>query len=643
MMVFASACRRVAVVVAFLLVAFGLAAAPAQAIGGGSTVSMSIVGYGAIDVGTASTSPPNCTTPASTPGATSANADAGVAVSCASFDAANADACTTEGVTGDTVTRCSVTLTAVVEDAGGWAFDHWSGDCSGTSPTCTDTTSVTECITGDKPPCQTDYSDVAAVAHFRDTRAPTTTFTQAPGQNSVVYSDTQSQMFTWSTNEDAEAPAFVCKKDLGFSAGCSSGITWSSITDGVHDFCVHGTDASGLSGSDACRHWEQETNPTASISKAPDPTTSSGDVSFTYTSNKTVHQVDGSALSYLCRMDDAAFVACPASGTAYSALANGSHTFQVEAVFTAAFGGGAHTSAPASYPFTVADTTGPTVTPTNPPSGVVLSSTLAQTISWTSDDPDGPTYTCTLDAGPTQPCTSPANLTGLADGVHHFFITGQDYHGNTGQTVDVEWDQEIPAGVVIDSGPTAGSTITTASPTFTFHSPKAHVTFQCRYGGAAFGACSGNGSDKVSGLSAGQHTFGVRARWVSPLDHLVRYGAAASRTFTVLKAPSCTIGVVSTKVVGGRISLRIKCGQPGTAVVGGTVTEIVSKTQQKHFTLATVKKTVKTNTTVTVTLSIGAAWTPLKAGKHETAVFSVTGSNAAGKITHKTAAVTLRH
>jgi hypothetical protein len=284
------------------------------------------------------------------------------------------------------------------------------------------------------------------VAHFVDTRAPTTTLSTAPASNSVVYSDNRSQSFTWSTNEDAEAPTFGCKRDGGAFSACSSGLTWTSIADGMHDFCVHGTDASGLEGADACRHWQQETNPTASVVTHPAATTGTPQASFTYTSNKAGHPADGSTLFYQCRVDTAAFTACPAGGKSYSLLANGQHTFQVEAVFTAALGGGAHTSAAASYTWTQADTTGPTVTLVDVPDAATTNTDA--TISWTGDEPDEQqTFACKLDDDPIgfQACTSPLTLTGLTEGTHHFSVQGKDFLGNIGPTETATWTVDTTA------------------------------------------------------------------------------------------------------------------------------------------------------------------------------------------------------
>jgi hypothetical protein len=437
-----------------------LPAAASGAVRTGAQITRGVVGYGTVHA-VGDSSPSDCTSPASNPGGTGANANAGTTASCTAFSSLSYEHCETVTFTGGSSTSCGIDVEAQVVDSGGWRFDHWSGDCSGTSTTCHLPTDDTECTDGDKPPCDTQNDGpYTVVAHFVDTRAPTTTFSQAPAANSVVYSDTQSQGFTWSTNEADEAPSAACKRDGGTFSACSSGFTWSSIADGIHDFCVHNTDASGLQGGDACRHWEQETNPVAGISTHPASTTGTPDASFTYTSNK-AGRSDGSTVSYMCRLDAATFAACPASGKSYTLLSNGNHTFQVEAVFTAALGGSPHTSAAASYTWTQADTTGPNVTVTSAPTD---STSTSATIEWTGDQPDqDQTFQCKLDDDPSgfQPCTSPLVLTALPVGSHALRIQGRDFLGNTGATATVTWTVESSGGAPTppqgSSGATAGS------------------------------------------------------------------------------------------------------------------------------------------------------------------------------------------
>src|SRR6476661_7337444 len=60
---------------------------------------------------------------------------------------------------------------------------------------------------------------------------------------------------------------------------------------------------------------------------------------------------------------------------------------------------------------------------------------------------------------------------------------------------------------IIDSGPAAATTNTTAA--FTFHSNQSPATFSCRLDGSAFVSCAS--PTAFSGLAVGSHTFYVYA------------------------------------------------------------------------------------------------------------------------------------
>jgi List-Bact-rpt repeat protein len=413
-----------AAVAAVAVLATWAASASAFSVGD-STVTTTIQGYGTVTVTSGATPNPTCTSPSSTPQSSTYSG-------CPAVDGSAHE--TSGSCTGDICTW-DVVLHATAPS--GWQFAGWSGDCSGTGD-CQRAVESRDCS---DLPCAIDYTPASVGARFTDDRAPTTSFTASPA--SLVYSDTQSQAFSFHTDEDTEAPTFACRREpTGTFVSCSSGFTWSSIPDGLHQFCVRGTDASGLQGGAICTSWEQERNPTATILTHPVSTTGNPEAAFTYTSNKSSHPSDGSTLSYLCKLDAAPFGACPASGASYSMLGNGVHTFQVEAVFHGAFDGigVTHTSPSEGYTWTQADTTGPSITVTDAPPAETTSDQA--TVSWTGSEPgEAQTFQCKLDNSPTgfQPCSSPLPMAGLSAGAHDLYVQGKDFLGNTGPAADVHW------------------------------------------------------------------------------------------------------------------------------------------------------------------------------------------------------------
>ena len=175
--------------------------------------------------------------------------------------------------------------------------------------------------------------EVGAAAGYSwriDTTAPTTTIDSSPADPS----NGGSASFAYHASESGAS--FECSLAAGasadsFSACPSSGRTYASLADGAYTFKVRATDSADNRGAATAYEWEvdnslADTTPpqTTILSRPPDPSESPTG-SFTYESNE-----PGS--SFECRLDDASFAACAASGVTYTGLANGPHTFLVRAV-----------------------------------------------------------------------------------------------------------------------------------------------------------------------------------------------------------------------------------------------------------------------------------------------------------------------
>lgn len=149
---------------------------------------------------------------------------------------------------------------------------------------------------------------------------------------------------------------------------------------------------------------------------------------------------------YQCQLDEGGWNDC-SSPQSYSGLADGQHTFQVRFVPTDDEPG-----PPAKQVWTI-DTTPPTATITSAPSGQTTSNDA--TIYFTSSEPDGATYQCSVDGGDWYDCDSPQVLTGLGDGGHTFAVKAIDAAGNEQQDpTEVSWEVVEPESS--GGGPTSG-------------------------------------------------------------------------------------------------------------------------------------------------------------------------------------------
>ncbi len=206
--------------------------------------------------------------------------------------------------------------------------------------------------------------------------------------------------------------------------------------------------------------------------------------------------------TFLCSLDAAAFATCT-SPTAYSGLADGSHTFDVSAVDAM----GNVDPSPASYTWTVttADTTPPETQITSGPADPTDSSTAV--FEFSSDDPNA-TFLCSLDAAAFATCTSPTAYSGLADGSHTFDVSAVDAMGNVdpspaSYTWTVTTADTTPPETQITSGPADPTDSSTA--VFEFSSDDPNATFLCSLDGGQAVACASPTSYEA--LFAGVHTF----------------------------------------------------------------------------------------------------------------------------------------
>ncbi len=396
-----------------------------------ASLQTGVVGYGTVTAGDTTV----CQSPRTNGGISTAGHPN--EYDCAAFDPAGLQHCTTTNTgPGTSSTLCTVTLTASVVDAGGWAFDHWSGDCSGTSTTCTLAVAETECDDQLKPPCRDIYESVTAIAQFRDTRAPVTSITSGPADHTVVWSQSRSADFDFvSGNEAGEIVSAQCRHDSGGWQDCSFPATWSSIPDGVHTFCVRQYDGSGLASVPACRSWEQEVPVSLGIAASPSGIVTDVNtmMSFQFSTNKT------SGL-YRCWVDDEPPATC---GNPYSRVgaANGEHTLHLALRFTPAAGYGETVDTlPVTYAWTLADTTAPRVTFALP-SGRTVTTTPA--LSYTIDDPLAG-VTCTVDDAPLA-CTPTGAVLPGTPGRHVLRVHTLDRIGNTGDYTWT-WDKQAVAG-----------------------------------------------------------------------------------------------------------------------------------------------------------------------------------------------------
>jgi alpha-tubulin suppressor-like RCC1 family protein len=347
-----------------------------------------------------------------------------------------------------------------------------------------------------------------------DTTSPTVHITGAPP---ALTNQTTAQFSFFADDPDDLDPndfRYTCGLDGGTPVDCASPTSYAGLSAGSHTFVVTAFDEAGNSGS-ASYTWTIDTaGPVVVIDSGPNGVTNSTSATLTFHASDPTDPP--ASLTIECKLDDGAFGPC-SSPTSYSGLADGTHTFTVRATDPAG------NTASASRTWTV-DTIGPDVFidahPTDP------SNSSSATFTFHSTDLTA-SLTCSIDGGPSVPCSSPANYSGLADGSHTFTVTATDGAGNSA-SASFTWTIDTAGpDVIIDSHPSDPSN--SSSATFTFHTTDPAATFTCSIdGGAATPCLSGQ---TYTALGDGPHTFTVTA------TDLAGNSASASFTWTIDTTP----------------------------------------------------------------------------------------------------------
>ncbi|MBJ7471628.1 MAG: OmpA family protein [Solirubrobacteraceae bacterium] len=323
-----------------------------------------------------------------------------------------------------------------------------------------------------------------------DTTPPTTTIATKP----AAATTSTTANFTFTSNETGNV-TYECRLDGGSWAACTTPESYTGLADGSHTLEVRGTDTLGhVETTPVSYTWViDRTAPSTSIVSGPPALTDSASAPFDFSS-------DESGVTYECKLDAGSWAACTDPDT-FTGIADGDHTLLVRATDAA----GNTDGTPASHLWTV-DTSAPDTTLTQQPPS--LTNLTTADFAFTSADP-GATFECKLDAGAWAPCTSPDQLTSLADGDHTLLVRSVDTAGNRDPSpASHTWtvDTQAPTSAIADK-PTELTNAVDANFTFTSTDPGA--TFECKLDAGTWVACPS--PKALAGLTDGSHTFSVRA------------------------------------------------------------------------------------------------------------------------------------
>jgi uncharacterized repeat protein (TIGR01451 family) len=342
-----------------------------------------------------------------------------------------------------------------------------------------------------------------------DATAPDTTLLTNPANPT----SSTSAAFTFSGNDGSGVGGltFECNLDGGGFNACTTPKNYPGpLADGSHTFQVRAKDSLGNTDpTPATYTWVVDTTaPNTTITGNPTNPSNSTSATFNFTGNDGV----GSGIaSFECDLDGGGFSAC-STGVNYTALLDGSHTFQVRAIDNV----GLTDPTPASFTWVV-DTVDPTTSIIGTPSNPTASTSAVFTFTGADTGGSGvASFECDLDGGGFSACTSPKNYVALIDGSHTFQVRAIDNAGNTDASpVSFTWVVDATApdtNITNNPFPTGFTNLTGASFSFTGNDGTGvdGLTFECKLDTGSYVACVSPQS--YSGLLDGIHTFSVRAK-----------------------------------------------------------------------------------------------------------------------------------
>ncbi|HEU4322772.1 MAG TPA: Ig-like domain-containing protein [Roseiflexaceae bacterium] len=367
-----------------------------------------------------------------------------------------------------------------------------------------------------------------------DLTAPDTTITGNPPALSNSANATFSFTGTDPTSGGVASGValFECSVDGGGFVACANGVNVTGLPDGSHTFAVRAIDNAGnVDASPATYTWTIDTTPPAAPVVL---TPANGSVT-----NNPLPPVNGTAepgSTVTVLIDGSSVGTTTADGagnwsfTLTVPLANGSHTVRVRASDAAG-----NSSVDSNTNTFVVDTVEPDTTFTTTPPAATNSTSANFVFIGSGTGSAVARFECSLDGAAFATCTSPQNLSGLAEGSHTFQARAVDAAGNVDSTpASYTWIIDLtPADTTITGSPPALSNSASATFSFTGTDPTSGgvasgvASFECSLDGGAFSACASGLT--LTGLADGSHTFEVRA-----IDNAGNVDASpASYTWTI--------------------------------------------------------------------------------------------------------------
>lgn len=374
--------------------------------------------------------------------------------------------------------------------------------------------------------------------------APDTTINSVNPIGEIVASANMTLNF--SSNQSGVT--FWCKLDNGSASTCVSPLSYSGLANGAHNFSVYAVNSSGLADATPANYtWTVDTVPPSVTidNRASLPLiTNLTSLTFIFSSSEPG--------SFTCSLDGGASSPCTSPKT-YSGLAEGAHNISINVIDSV----GNASANPATFGWSI-DVTAPvaSIVNVNPNSPVNNSTNVA--IEFNSNE--SASFECSVDNAAYASCSSPLNLSNVAEGNHWFAVRATDVAGNVGLPATYNWSTDLTAPVVTITNTVPSQGLTNSRNVFAefFVSENASVT--CTFDGSPASCTNSfNGSVENEGLHlldisasdlAGNVSATVSLGWTMDFTNpVLSWGVITPSAAAFINSNDVTLEVIPSEVV----------------------------------------------------------------------------------------------
>ncbi len=347
-------------------------------------------------------------------------------------------------------------------------------------------------------------SDCLSDEIVHDNVAPTVVYEKKPKE---LTKEAKASFVLKAYDNLSQVESLLCSNSQnGAYTPCSETFSIQASNEGSQSMFVKAVDRAGNQSAPYPHHWMYDsTKPTLRLTQQPEKVTASTQATFQVVGEDNLSKIS----KYLCAQGSDPLKDCEDGHFSYQHSGpDGALTARFQVI-----DGAGNASDVLTYGWSI-DQTKPSVEITKSPAAFVNTNSATLEFRLNSKQRGPVTYSCSLNGASVTPCTSPQNLSGLAEGLHEFQVTAHEVVGGhtlVSAAAKRVWTVDTTAPVIqIAEKPARVTNQQSATVLFTVTETGSGVADQiCQIDGVQK-PCSQNNAATADGLTEGSHNFSVK-------------------------------------------------------------------------------------------------------------------------------------